>query len=157
MPDQFRSPTVSSVNPDQAFILSFLAGDRAPARITTNPVAAALKAELRAATRDGSVTVAFEPSQQFLQGGQVIQGGILTVMLDFAMAFAAQACLPQNDGVATVNINVSMLKPAVAGRYDATGRVIRQGRTMIFANAELHNSGGATIAVSTGVMAVIRK
>ena len=144
------------MNPDHAFIASFLRGGGSPARIVTNPVANALNAMLLAADVSGSVTVAFEAGRQFLQGGQVLQGGILTVMLDFAMAFAAQAILPAEDAVATANLNISILRPASAGGYRAIGRVVKRGRTLIFGSAELHNNDGVMVASSTGVMAVIR-
>ncbi len=36
----------------------------------------------------GSAVLAFEPGEQFLQTGGLIQGGIVTTMLDYAMAMA---------------------------------------------------------------------
>ncbi|MBU6444379.1 MAG: PaaI family thioesterase [Alphaproteobacteria bacterium] len=144
------------MNPDQMFLKAFLAGDGRPAPFVANPLAAALNAELLAADSAGTVTLAFEPGPQFLQGAQVLQGGVVATMLDFALAFAALVRLPEGGAFGTVNLNVSMMKPALAGRYQATGKVVRMGKTMIFGSAELRRGAEDLVATAAGVMAIAR-
>ena len=145
------------MNPDQIFVKAFLAGDGHPARLTANPLAEALNAEMLAVEGQGQVRIAFEPGLQFLQGTQVLQGGIVATMLDFALAFAALVRLPEGQRFGTVNLNVDMMKPALAGRYQATGRVVRMGATMIFGSAELCRGAEDIVATATGVMAIMRR
>jgi uncharacterized protein (TIGR00369 family) len=145
------------MNPDQKLLLDFMAGDGHAVRVSANPLATALNAELQAADSTGTVTLAFEPGPQFLQGAQVLQGGIVATMLDFALAFAGLARLPEGGAFGTVNLNVNMMKPALAGRYLASGRVVRMGKSMIFGSAELCRDGGDLVATATAVMAVARR
>jgi len=145
------------MNPDQRLLLDFVAGDGQAVPVTANPLAAALNGELLAADGQGQVTLAFEPGAQFLQGAQVLQGGVVATMLDFALAFAGLVCLPEGGAFGTVNLNVNMMKPALAGRYLATGRVVRMGKSMIFGSAELCRDGGDLVATATAVMAIARR
>ena len=46
----------------------------------------------------GTVRLAFQPGQQFVQGRGVVQCGIVGMMLDFATAFAALRGCPTTNG-----------------------------------------------------------
>jgi acyl-coenzyme A thioesterase PaaI-like protein len=81
-------------NPDQALIHRFLAAPSQPLRINSNPMALALGMQLlRVDAAAGVVELAFTPDPLFIQGTGVLQGGAVTAMLDFAMAFATLALL----------------------------------------------------------------
>jgi uncharacterized protein (TIGR00369 family) len=144
------------MNPDQLFLKAFLAGDCRPARFAANPLAEALNAELLAADSSGTVRLAFEPGPQFLQGAQVLQGGVVATMLDFALAFSGLVRLPEGGAFGTVNLNINMMKPALAGRYEAAGKVVRMGKSIIFGSAELRRGTEDLVATATGVMAIAR-
>ena len=93
-------------NLDQALIHRFIDGGSKPIPFDANPMARALGAELRAADLPaGTVELAFAPDPLFIQGTGVLQGGAVTAMLDFAMAFATLAHLPVGGSCATVNLN----------------------------------------------------
>ena len=84
------------MNTDRADVARFLHGDRSPTPITGNPLARDLAGEiLELDATAGSALLAFTPPERFVQGAQLLQGGIVATMLDFAMAFAAHARLPQ--------------------------------------------------------------
>jgi uncharacterized protein (TIGR00369 family) len=105
----------------------------------------------------GRAVLAFEPDARFLQGGGVIHGGIVTTMLDYAMAMAAFSKLGPGRSFATVSLTSHFLKSALPGRHLARATLDRMGGKMIFASGELLKEGDAEpLATATAVMAVIR-
>lgn len=87
---------------------------------------------------DGRAVLRFTPEPIWTIGHGVVQGGIVTAMLDMAMAFAS-------DGLSTATITVDILRPAT-GRLTATGEVTKMGRRLLFATGELHDDEGRLIA-----------
>ncbi len=103
----------------------------------------------------GAAVLAFDPGDQFLQGGGAIQGGIVTAMLDYAMALAAFSRLPAGKSFGTVSITTHFLKPARIGRHIARASLDRMGASMIFASATLAKDGAdSPLATGTAVMAI---
>jgi uncharacterized protein (TIGR00369 family) len=144
-------------NPDQALIHRFLAEGGLPLRFDANPMAVALGATLLAVDAPaGRVELAFEPDPLFIQGTGVLQGGAVTAMLDFAMAFATLASLPPDHSCATVNLNTAFLRPAPQGRYVAVGEVERRGKALAFTHARLlREADRQVVATATSTLAVI--
>lgn len=146
---------VDFVNTDRDLVLELSKSGRLPAKVASNPLARELEAEiLELPIEAGLAVLAFEPPARFAQGSGVLQGGIITALLDFAMAFAAHAKLGEEPrSFATVSMNVHFLRPAPPARYLAHGRIVRAGRRLLFAEAELiagTPSGGASSAVAPG-------
>ncbi len=105
----------------------------------------------------GTAVLAFEPDERFKQGGGIIHGGIVSTMLDSALALAAFTRLQQGQSFATVSLNVHFLRQALPGRHLAKARLDRMGARMIFASAELFRDGEtAPLATGTAVMARTR-
>ena len=127
------------LNTDRDLVLELSKSGRLPARLTSNPLARELEGEILKLTTDsGDAVLAFEPPARFAQGGGVLQGGIITALLDFAMAFAAHAKLTgEQRTFATVSMNVHFLRPAPPARYIAHGHIVRAGRRLLFAEARL--------------------
>ncbi len=144
-------------NLDQALIHRFIDGGSKPIPFDANPMARALGAELRAADlQAGTVELAFTPDPLFIQGTGVLQGGAVTAMLDFAMAFATLAHLPVGGSCATVNLNTAFLRPAPQGRYIAVGEVERRGRQLAFTHARLlREEDRAVVATATSTLALM--
>ncbi len=144
-------------NPDQALIHRFIDGGGVPIAFDANPMARALGAELRAADlAAGTVALAFAPDPLFIQGTGVLQGGAVTAMLDFAMAFATLVQLPVGASCATVNLNTAVLRPAPQGRYLAHGEVERRGRQLAFTHARLlREADRQVVATATSTLAVL--
>ncbi len=143
------------MNTDRALVLQFLQDGRKPAAITSNPLAQDLGGELlELDTEGGAAVLAFAPPPRFAQGAQVLQGGIVATLLDFAMAFAAHATLAAAERpFSTATLNVSLLRPAPPGRYLARGRIVRAGRSLLFADAALTAAtDGRTVATASAVM-----
>ncbi|HBR99003.1 MAG TPA: hypothetical protein DD979_16740, partial [Gammaproteobacteria bacterium] len=91
----------------------------------------------------------------FTQGAGAIQGGIVATMLDFGLAFAALSVVDVTQSVATASIAVNYYRPAFAGHYTVRACIDKQGRTLIFASAELFDTRGKTIAMSNSPLIVV--
>lgn len=145
------------MNADKSLLKRFLAHPNDPMDVDSNALTKALRCRLLSADpATGKVRVAFEPGEQFLQGNNVIQGGIVATMLDFAMAFAAMSALPEGQGGTTTSMTVSYLRPVKPGRYEAVATLDKKGRSVLFARAELWPEGGGDlVATATSVMSVI--
>lgn len=134
---------VDLVNTDRDLVREISKSGRLPARIASNPLARELEAELLELSSERAFAVlAFEPPERFAQGGGVLQGGIVAALLDFSMAFAAHAKLGNETRTfATVSMNVHFVRPAPPARYIARGSIVRAGRKLLFAEAELIAAG----------------
>ncbi|MGH8220838.1 MAG: PaaI family thioesterase [Steroidobacteraceae bacterium] len=131
------------MNSDRDLVLELTQGGRLPAPLASNPLARELEAEVLEVSPDGGAAVlAFDPPARFAHGGGVLQGGIVTALLDFAMAFAAHAQLATDQrAFATASMNIHFLRPAPPARYIARGRIVRAGRKLLFAEAQLFSAG----------------
>jgi uncharacterized protein (TIGR00369 family) len=147
------------VNTDRDLVLELSKSGRLPAPLASNPLARELDGEvLQLSTESGLAMLAFSPPARFAQGGGVLQGGIVTALLDFAMAFAAHAKLLGEDrGFGTASMNIQFLRPAPPARYIAHGRIVRAGRKLLFAEAQLVAGSAPGAAAGPAVSATPRK
>lgn len=89
-----------------------------------------------------SVTVRTELLQ--LQG--VMHGGAIASLIDTAVAFAIVAESQPGDRFTTVELKVNYLLPIREGRVSADARLIRDGRRIIVAECDVHDSSGQLAA-----------
>jgi acyl-coenzyme A thioesterase PaaI-like protein len=131
--------------------------EQGPCSLTrAGPLALALKGELLEVDLEaGAVLCGFEPGEGFTQGAGVIQGGVVTVMLDYAMALAGFTRIARGKSFGTASLTTQFLKPVMPGRCFARGRLDRAGSKMMFASAELWREGsGVILATACCVMAI---
>lgn len=85
-----------------------------------------------------------------------LQGGIITTALDDAAATAVIAKAQRRVGVPTIEFKVSFFGPArVGGTFFFEGRVLKMGRTVSFAEADMLDTGGKLLArLTTSCMVV---
>ncbi|MBS3960692.1 MAG: PaaI family thioesterase [Sandarakinorhabdus sp.] len=85
-----------------------------------------------------------------------LQGGIITTALDDAAATAIIAKAGRRVGVPTIELKVSFFGPArMDSSVFAEGRVVKFGRTITFAEADLTDETGKLLArLTTSVMVV---
>ena len=144
-------------NPDAQAVRAFMAaGSIGPVDVTSNPLAAALGAQLVAVDAEaGEIRMVFRPDDTFKQGAGVVLGGAVSAMLDFAMAYACFVVLPENQTVATTSMTTNFLGAAHGGMaVEAVGRVDKTGRRVMFTSAELR-AGGKLIANGTSSLLVL--
>ena len=86
------------------------------------------------------------------QGG--LHGGVIAFVLDISMGHLLRK---KSGPGTTVEIKIQYLKAARSGRVTATGRFLRQGRTLSYLQAELVDEKGEMIAFATSTWMSLRR
>lgn len=137
--------------------------------MTSDPVVQALNAHAPAIIRTlkghvlthdaerGEVRMAFEIGLDFCHSGDIVQGGLVTAMLDAAMAHVVLASESHPVGVSSIGIQVNFLRPARAGAFEALGAMVKTGRTVAYTRAELFGADGTLLATASSSSFLQRK
>jgi uncharacterized protein (TIGR00369 family) len=80
--------------------------------------------------------------------GHIIQGGLVTAILDAAMGGATWTLLDHDKVFLTADLRVEFLRAARPGLLRAEGWVIRRARRVMFCAAELTDTDGTVLANS---------
>ena len=104
--------------------------------------------------RDGSVDLRLEagPDHANLQG--TVHGGVLATLADTAAGLAVRSAIPPGSRHVSVNLDVQYVAPAGMGTLLATGRVVRLGRRIAFAEGEVSDAAGGLLARAQVTVAV---
>jgi uncharacterized protein (TIGR00369 family) len=108
-----------------------------------------------AESEPGRVVLELVAGPQHRHGGGVVQGGVITQIADAAMGMSLATL--QEDGLwnTTIELKINFLRPVVAGRLRAVGRVIEMKQTLMFSEADVLDDQGRIVArASSTCMAV---
>jgi uncharacterized protein (TIGR00369 family) len=98
---------------------------------------------------EGWIRIGFEARPEFRNPAGFIQGGFLAAMLDDTMGPAVFAATDGALYTATIDMNVSYLKPAKVGALFGEGQVVQLGKTVAFIEARLIDAAGDLVARAT--------
>jgi uncharacterized protein (TIGR00369 family) len=87
--------------------------------------------------------------------GRVIQGGLVTAVLDSAMGGACWSTLDDDQTFLTADLRVEFLRPTRPGLLTAHGSVVRRTRRVVFCSAELVDAQGVMTAASRCTQVVL--
>ncbi|WP_051571436.1 PaaI family thioesterase [Cryptosporangium arvum] len=99
----------------------------------------------------GSSTVEWDATPDYCfpsAGGPIVQGGLVTALLDAAMGGACWTVLDNDQAFLTADLRVEFLRSSRPGLLRATGEVIRRTRRVVFCAAELHDADDVLLATS---------
>ncbi len=85
----------------------------------------------------------------------VAHGGVLMTMLDVAMAMAARSAHANGQGVATVEMKTSFMRPA-EHRLRAEGQLVHATATMAFCEGRLYDDRDQLCATASGTFKYLR-
>jgi uncharacterized protein (TIGR00369 family) len=125
--------------------------------LTPPPVATLLDVELVRAD-PAEVVFALAPGAATGNGMGLVHGGVLATLMDFACSCAASTELPADARLTTIELKVAYLRPVPAdgGRIEATGRALRVGGTVAYADALARSADGELVAQATSSLAIRR-
>lgn len=98
----------------------------------------------------GTLSATYEAQAGFRNPAGTVQGGMLGAMLDDLTASLVDATLAAGQGVATLSLNVSFLRPAQVGVLSGQARMLRRGREVCHVHGTLVQEGqevAAAVAV----------
>ncbi len=99
---------------------------------------------------DGKATVTLDLAPHHLNRRGVAHGGVVTALLDSALGAAVISSIPKEWWCATTSLNTYFLDGAGQGRLTASGRLVRRGRTVAFAEGEIRDEADRLIATASG-------
>lgn len=104
----------------------------------------------------GAVTFQSTPDESHYNPIGVVHGGLVCTLLDSALGCAVHTTLPAGTGYTSIEIKTSFLRPVSAGSgpLTCTGRVIKPGRRVAFAEGEVVDADGRTVATASGSVLV---
>lgn len=85
---------------------------------------------------------------QFFQGGKSTGGGIIATVADEAMAHVVLPNLEEGQRTVTIEMNIRYLRGIAEGELVATSKIVRRGRTIITAEADVCNGEGLLLATA---------
>lgn len=103
---------------------------------------------------DGRVRIRFEPKPEHLNSWKGIHGGVIMTLLDVALGSASRALDPACNGATTVELKANFLAGAL-GTVTAEGRAQRTGRSLIYAEGEVRDDKGVTLAKGSGTFKLL--
>ncbi|WP_103341888.1 PaaI family thioesterase [Amycolatopsis sp. CA-126428] len=106
----------------------------------------------------GEVVAVAEPDESLYNPIGMVHGGVAATMLDSVVGCAVHTTLPAGVGYASVELKVSYLRAIHAGRGEirATGRVVKEGSRIAFAEGEIRDAGGKLLATASGTCVITR-
>jgi len=103
-----------------------------------------------------TVRVFVDPVLPFHRGGlgtEAVNGAIISGAFDLAIGLVGQFhTLGKRSG--TAQLHIHFLRPVLGDRFDVVARVVRAGRSLVFAAADLHDDEGRLCARCDGMVAV---
>ena len=134
----------------QGYFSRMLRGETPPA-----PVLTLLDSRINAVdAAAGSLSASYEAKANFRNPAGTVQGGMLSAMLDDLTASLVDATLTAGQGVATLNLNVSFLRPAQAGTLQGEARMLRRGRDVCHVMGTLLQDG-KEVATAVAVCKIV--
>lgn len=102
----------------------------------------------------GFVTGQMKNEEHIRQQTGFLHGGATATFADLVMGFAAYSLVSEEEVVVTSDLKISYLNPGVGSIFRAEGQVIKNGKKLIFCEAEIY-ADHFLIAKASATMAVV--
>ena len=96
----------------------------------------------------GRAVVHFEPGLVHCNALRRVHGGVISTLLDTAIGYAVVSALPPGRGFSTLQLSVNFMRGILPGEGTVTveSRLVRPGRRIIVAEAEMRSAAGKLCA-----------
>jgi uncharacterized protein (TIGR00369 family) len=104
----------------------------------------------------GYSSLEIELAHKHLQPFGVVHGGVFASIIDAAAFWSVYYGIEDPDvGITTVDLKLNYLAPAVSGKLIASGRQIKVGRTLCYAEASVADRQGKVLAHGTSTLIIL--
>ncbi len=81
----------------------------------------------------------------------IAHGGVIMTLLDVTLCMAARTLHPHSTGIMTIELSTAFIDGG-KGTLQSEGRVLRNGRSLIFVEGDVRNEDGALVAKAQGTV-----
>jgi uncharacterized protein (TIGR00369 family) len=126
-------------------------------KLPVPPFAALVGARL-SSVAEGEAVFRCTPDESTYNPAGIVHGGLLCMLLDSACGCAVQSLLPAGVAISSIEIKVSFLSPlrSDSGELEITGKALRVGRQVAFAEADARSGEGKLVGHATSSIALLR-
>ena len=117
-------------------------------------------AHLKILTEDlgqGSAKLSLPVEPHLTNSMGTVHGGVIMSLLDIALCTAARTLHPGSIGAITIDMSTSFLDGGKGAKLLADARVLKDGRSMSFVEAEARNEDGTLVAKAIATVRVRQK
>lgn len=104
----------------------------------------------------GRAVVSLEVRPDLTNSWGAAHGAVVMALLDSSMASAARTTVDYPTGAVTIEMSVNFVQ-AGGGRLKAEGRVLRDGRSLVFCEGEVRDESNELIAKALGTYKLRRR
>jgi uncharacterized protein (TIGR00369 family) len=122
---------------------------------TPPPVAKLIGFDL-ISVKPGEAIVEFQATEAHANPMGTLHGGILCDIADAAMGIAYASNLGDGESFTTLELKINFLKPVWKARLLATGRVVKQGRTVGLVECDITDENQKLVARATSTCMTLR-
>ena len=105
----------------------------------------------------GTATLSLPVEKHLTNSLGTVHGGVIMSLLDVALCTAARTLHPESLGVITINLSTSFIGGGAGSRLIAEARVMKDGKSMSFVEAEAKNADGSLVAKAVATVRVLKK
>jgi uncharacterized protein (TIGR00369 family) len=106
--------------------------------------------------KPGEAVIEFEAGDAHANPMGTLHGGILCDIADAAMGMAFGATLDEGESFTTLELKINFLKPVWKASLIATGRVVKQGRTIGLIECDVIDEQGSLVARAVSTCMILR-
>jgi len=104
----------------------------------------------------GSAVIEFQATESHRNPMGTLHGGILCDIADAAMGMAYASNLNDGESFTTLELKINFFKPIWNAHLRATGRVVKQGRTVGMVECDVTDEKGNLVARATSTCMTLR-
>lgn len=116
----------------------------------TNPFRQYFGVQIEWLSDDGRAEVSLAVTENLLQAYGVAHGGVYCVLIDAVLGTAVRAALQRDAKPATIDLNVSFLRPTGLGRIAARAEIVKAGKSVVVGTADVLDPEGRKLATGRG-------
>ena len=119
------------------------------------PIAQLIGFEL-ISVKPGEAVIKFQATEAHANPMGTLHGGVLCDIADAAMGIAYSSNLAEGESFTTLELKINFLKPVWKARLLATGRVVKQGRTVGLVECDITDEKETLVARATRTCMTLR-
>lgn len=109
---------------------------------------------LTEALGDGTARLSLPIAPHLTNSLGTVHGGVIVSLLDVALCTAARTLHPESTGVVTIDLSTSFIGGGSGAKLLAEARVLKDGNSMTFVEAEAKNEDGSLVAKAIATVRV---